>query len=145
VRPLSELRGEGFDALVLPGGFGVAKNLCDFAFKGSQGQVLPAMHAALEGFRTAHKPIGAVCIAPALLALSFPKQGFELTVGAPGEVSQEIEKLGHKHVVCSPSEIHVDSRHRVVSTPAYMYDDAPLHEVFAGIQKLVAEVIRLSA
>ena len=109
------------------------------------GQVLPGLKAKLQAFHAQHKPIGAVCIAPAVVALAFPHAGFELTVGEPGEAAQEITKAGHTHIVCAPQECHVDARHRIVSTPAYMYDDAPLHEIFEGIRKLVSGVMSLSA
>jgi len=145
IESLSELRPEDFHAIVLPGGFGAAKNLSDFATRGSGGQVLPGLKAKLQAFHAQHKPIGAVCIAPAVVALAFPHAGFELTVGEPGEAAQEITKAGHTHIVCAPQECHVDARHRIVSTPAYMYDDAPLHEIFEGIRKLVSGVMSLSA
>lgn len=144
VLPVSELLAAEYDAVVLPGGYGAAKNLCTFAFKGSQGSVRPELQKILTSFHAAKKPIGAICISPALVALAFRGQGFELTVGAAGEAAGEIEKLGHRHVVCAANGCHVDSVNRVVTTPAYMYDDAPLHEIFEGIRKLVGEVVRLA-
>lgn len=145
VRPLAELRASEFDALIMPGGFGAAKSLSSFAHDGSSGNVLPELGYILHQFYEAKKPIGAICIAPAVLALAFPEKKIELTVGAPGDASIEIEKLGHTHVARKAHEIHVDRAHRIVTTPAYMYDDAPLHEVFEGIQSLVEEVVSLAA
>lgn len=144
VLPLEELDPDDFDAVILPGGFGAAKNLCTFATHGSQGSVRKELKDALRKLHGAGKPIGAVCIAPAILALSFPDQKLELTLGAQGEAAQEIEKLGHRHIETQPNEAHVDRTHKVVTTPAYMYDQAPLHEIFTGIQKLVNEVITLT-
>lgn len=144
VLPLSALAARDYDAVILPGGFGAAKNLCTFAREGSNGSVLPALKGALEAFHAAGKPIGAVCIAPAILALAFKGAGLELTVGAPGQAAREIEKLGHRHEACAPSEAHVDAKNRVVSTPAYMYDDAPLHEIFTGIRLLTQAVVQLT-
>lgn len=140
VQPLSKLRAAGFDGLAIPGGFGAAKNLCTFATQGSGGIVNPEVQRVLQEFHAAGKPIGAVCIAPALVALAFPKQGFELTLGAKGEASAELEKLGHRHVEKKPNEWHCDRKHRIVTTPAYMYDGAPLREIFAGVHGLVKEV-----
>jgi len=80
VEPLTELKVENFDALLIPGGFGAAKNLCDFAFKGSQGQVIPEMEKVITGFFTTKKPIGAICIAPAIVAIALRKKGLLLTV-----------------------------------------------------------------
>jgi enhancing lycopene biosynthesis protein 2 len=144
VKPLSELNAADFPALILPGGFGAAKNLCSFARDGSAGTVDPEVQRVLTAFRAARKPIGAVCIAPAILALAFRGASLELTVGAKSEASAEIEKLGQRHVVCPPSAAHVDEKNRVVTTPAYMYDSAPLHEIFEGIRSLVREVCRMA-
>ncbi|MGZ3696415.1 MAG: isoprenoid biosynthesis glyoxalase ElbB [Bdellovibrionota bacterium] len=144
IQPLGKLRAQDFDMLVIPGGFGAAKNLCTFAIEGGKGKVLPEMKAVLEGFQSAGKPIGAVCIAPAILALAFPGKKFELTVGAKSEASAEIEKLGHVHVEKAAHEWHIDRKNRVGTTPAYMYDDAPLDKIFSGIKGLVAELCRLA-
>jgi enhancing lycopene biosynthesis protein 2 len=145
VRPLAAARAGEFDFLVLPGGFGAAKNLCSFASQGAKGKVDPEVQRVLQDFREEGKPIGAVCIAPAVLALAFPGQGLELTLGAEGEAAEEIRKLGHKHVPKQPSAWHLDRKHKIATTPAYMYDDAPLHDVFAGIRGMVAELCRLAA
>lgn len=144
VLPLSKLDAKEFDAIVLPGGFGAAKNLCSFAREGSAGSVRADVQAVLESFHSANKPIGAVCIAPALVALAFKGKNFALTVGESNEEAQEIQKLGHRHHVCAASETLIDGDNRIVSTPAYMYSDAPLHEVFTGIQKLVRNVVKLA-
>jgi enhancing lycopene biosynthesis protein 2 len=144
VQPLQRLNAFEYDFLVLPGGFGAAKNLCDFAMKGSGGKVHPEVKKTLEAFRAAGKPIGAVCIAPAILALAFHGSlKLELTVGGRSEAAEELEKLGHKHVEKQANEWHVDRANKIVTTPAYMYDSAPLHEIFAGIHGLVRELKQL--
>lgn len=144
VKPLAQLNVKDFDALLLPGGYGAAKNLCSFATQGSGGKVHAEVKKALEAFHAAGKPIGAVCIAPAILALAFSGRGFELTVGARCEASGEIEKLGHRHVEKKASEWHCDRKNRVVTTPAYMHEAAPLHEIFEGIHGLVRELKQLA-
>lgn len=145
ILPLSELKSiDDYNALIIPGGSGAAKNLSTFATQGAAGKVIPDLQRVLESFYTARKPIGAVCIAPAILALSFPGKGLQLTVGAEGETSQEIEKLGHHHIVCQANECHVDGPNRIVTTPAYMYGDAPLAEIFSGILKLAHEVVQMA-
>lgn len=142
--PLEKLSPTEFSAILIPGGFGVAKNLCTFATEGSQGSVRPELRAALETFHTQKKPIGAICIAPAVVALVFQQQHFELTLGPKGEAAQEIEKLGHTHVEKKAHECHVDEGNRVVTSPAYMIDSASLADIFEGIRKTVHEVIRLA-
>ena len=77
---------------------------------------------------------------PAILAMAFPRAGFELTLGAKGEASAEVEKLGHRHIEKKASEWHCDRKHRIFTSPAYMYDQAPLHEIFDGIFGLVREL-----
>jgi enhancing lycopene biosynthesis protein 2 len=139
---LNQLNPSQFDAIVIPGGFGVAKNLCTFATEGSKGKVLPEFKSVLEEFYKAQKPIGAVCIAPAALAMALPGKQFEMTVGGPSETAQEIEKLGHKHVATEASQCHVDKKNKVVTTAAYMCE-APLHEIFEGVRKLTEEMIKL--
>lgn len=142
IQKLSELDSSQYDALIIPGGFGAAKNLCDFALKGSGGTPHPLVQEKLQNFSKESKPIGAVCIAPAILALTFRNKALELTVGAPSETSTEIEKLGHRHVVTEADACCIDNKHNVISTPAYMYDEAPLCDIFEGIRKLVDEVVK---
>lgn len=144
VKALSQLNVKDFDAVILPGGFGAAKNLCNFAFKGSKAEIDPDLAKKLVDFNESKKPIGAVCIAPAIVALAFKGKNFELTLGESGETSQELEKLGHKHIIKKVTECLVDSKNKVVTTPAYMYDKAELCDVFAGIQSLVNEVLNIA-
>jgi enhancing lycopene biosynthesis protein 2 len=144
VRPLAEAKAEDFHMLLIPGGFGAAKNLCNFASAGAAGKVNPALEKLIHGFHQSGKPIGAVCIAPAILALAFAGKGIELTLGEEGEAAVEIRKLGQKHIVKKPSEWHLDKPNKIATTPAYMYDSAPLHEIFRGIRGMVGEVCRLA-
>lgn len=141
VVPLGSLSAAAYDAIILPGGFGAAKNLANYAYQGASGSVRPDLQKILSEMHEARKPIGAVCIAPALVGLAFRGRDFELTLGAPGEAADDLTKMGHRHIVKRANECHVDTTHRIVSTPAYMYDQAPLHEIFEGIQKLVNEVV----
>ncbi|MEI7440614.1 MAG: isoprenoid biosynthesis glyoxalase ElbB [bacterium] len=140
IKALTELNPSEFDALILPGGFGAAKNLCDFASKGIEGSVIPELKEKLQVFHSANKPIGAVCIAPAIVTLAFPNMKFNLTVGSDGGVAESIEKLGHNHIITSASECCSDKKNKIFTTPAYMYDNANLSDIFEGIRKLVSEV-----
>lgn len=141
---LEQLRADDYDAIVLPGGFGAAKNLCDFATKGVEAAVRPELQALLSDFHAQAKPIGAICIAPMVVALAFKGQAFELTLGAEGGAAQAAVALGHRHTVLRPDQALVDIDHKIVTSPAYMYDDAPLHEVFEGIRKAVASLVALA-
>jgi enhancing lycopene biosynthesis protein 2 len=142
IRPLSELPTLDYDALVMPGGFGAAKNLCTFAAEGAAGKVLyEELINDITGMHEESRPIGAICIAPAVVGLALKGMAIEMTVGEAGGASAEIEKMGHKHIVCGPDQIHIDERNNIITTPAYMYDDAPLHKIFAGIGALVDAVV----
>jgi len=141
VRPLTELNVKNFDGIIFPGGFGAAKNLCTFAFHGSSGSVRADVQSILDSFYQSKKPIGAICIAPAILALAFRNKGLTLTVGAAGETADEIIKLGHKHQACRADECVVDRTHRMATCPAYMYDDAPLADIYRGIEGVVKAVL----
>lgn len=144
VESLGYCNPDEIDGLILPGGFGAAKNLCDFASLGAQGTVRPELQELLQKLQAHRKPIGAICIAPVILGLAFQGLGLRLTVGALGEVAQTLEALGHHPVVCSSDRCIVDEGHRVVTTPAYMDDDASLHDIFHGIRALVDEVVRMA-
>lgn len=144
VKSLAELEPRAFDALLIPGGFGAAKNLCDFAFKGAGGKVMPELEKKIIEFHQFGKPIGAVCIAPAIVALSLRGKKVSLTVGDKSETAQELEKLGHRLISTSVTDCFVDKEHKIVTTGAYMFGGAALHDIFTGVQKCVQEVIRLS-
>jgi enhancing lycopene biosynthesis protein 2 len=125
---LAQARAQHYDALIMPGGFGVAKNLCTFALKGADGDVLPEVETFILGFFEARKPVGAICIAPALVALTLSGQeSVDLTLG---------------NDAASAREIVIDEAHKLVTTPAYMFDDARLSDVFVGIERCVAEVLK---
>jgi len=143
IKPLCSLHAEDFDALVMPGGFGVAKNLCDFAFNGAGMHVEPEVERIITGFRSAEKPIGLCCIAPILAAKLIP--GATLTLGAPSEATHAAEHLGATHVEAPVTEIVIDEANRLVTTPAYMYGDAPIHEVETGIAALVEKTLELAS
>jgi len=143
VKPLEDLAPAQFDALMIPGGFGAAKNLCDFAFKGSSGQVRPELHKIIDEFFDQKKPIGAICIAPAIVALALKGKNLQITVGESGETAEELGKLGHEHIPTQVTEAYVDRSHKIVTTGAYMFGNAKLHEVFTGIHNCVKEVVRL--
>jgi enhancing lycopene biosynthesis protein 2 len=142
---LARAQAGHYDALVVPGGLGVARNLCTFAQDGAKGEVRPDVRAFVGAFFQAGKPVGAICIAPALVALVLAGTGRRatLTLGADPGVAAEVEKLGARHrAVASSREIVVDEDNHLVTTPAYMFDDARLSDVWTGIERCVAEVVR---
>jgi enhancing lycopene biosynthesis protein 2 len=140
---LARLSARDLDALILPGGFGVTKNLCTFAVDGRAMRVLPEVERLVRDLRAAGKPMGFVCIAPVIAAKVLGGEHVKVTIGDDRETAAAIESWGARHVECGVEEIAVDERLRVVSTPAYMLGPwiAP---VAAGIDKLVSAVLEMA-
>ncbi|MCB9063022.1 MAG: isoprenoid biosynthesis glyoxalase ElbB [Halobacteriovoraceae bacterium] len=141
ISPLSEAKATELEAIILPGGFGVAKNLSNFAFEGNQGEVISDLKNLLEMMRNSAKPIGAICISPAVLSLLFGKEGAKLTIGSDEATAKVIESLGAEHIKTQVHEIIVDEKLKIVSTPAYMYDEAAISDIALGIDKCVQRVL----
>jgi enhancing lycopene biosynthesis protein 2 len=141
---LKNLSVQQIDALIIPGGFGAAKNLSDFAVKGPQAVVHPEVQRILEQMIAAGKPIGALCIAPATVAKALGRHAPEVTIGTDTGTAAAIETMGGKHITCQVDQIHVDTRLKIVTTPAYMLGPG-LKEVAVGVDKLVQKVLALAA
>ncbi len=136
---LKDVKGTDYDAFFLPGGFGAAKNLCTFASQGADCTVNPEVQRVLEEANNAGKPIGFMCIAPALAAKVFGSKGVQVTIGHDAGTIQAIEQTGATHVERDAESIVVDEKLNIVSTPAYMEAKNPA-EVFAGISALVENI-----
>ncbi|BBO60201.1 isoprenoid biosynthesis glyoxalase ElbB [Mycoavidus sp. B2-EB] len=146
VKALSDADPTLLDALVLPGGSGVAKNLSDFATQGSDCLIEPELSQLIQEMYKAGKPTGFICIAPALLPKLFKNltdQPVRLTIGNDSHLAAMIEKVGGQHVICATDAIVVDSKHKVVTTPGYMREDASIVGVAQGIDALVKKVLEL--
>ncbi len=141
ITPLENVKSDDLDGLVIPGGYGVAKNLCEFAFKGHQASTNDKVKNLILDLYKAKKPIGALCIAPALIGLVLGEHGVQVTIGDDKEMAQEIEKTGAKHINKEANEAHADEAHKIVSTPAYMYGEARLSDINQGITKCVDQVL----
>lgn len=138
ISPLSSLDADDFDAVLLPGGEGVVKNVSDFRQVGAGMQVIEALSEALAGFCQAAKPVGLTGIAP-VLAARLLGDGISVTVGRHHGVSGAISSMGGLHRSGEADDIVVDFEHRVVSTPALMQTER-LSEAAAGLFKLVDRV-----
>lgn len=128
VADLADARADALDGLVMPGGFGVAKNLSDFALKGPECDVNPDLVRLVGEMVTARKPVVAICIAPAILAAILKRHGVSgatLTIGNDADTASAIDALGQSHQACAVEEISVDEANRVVCTPAYMMGPGP--------------------
>ena len=141
IRDIKDVTAADLDAIVFPGGFGAAKNLCDFAMKGAAASAHPEVARLLKEMLHAGKPIGAICIAPALIATVLGKEAAPtLTIGTDADTAAEIGKTGAKHQDCPVTEFVIDRKNKIVSTPAYMLATR-ISEVKDGIEKCISEVI----
>jgi enhancing lycopene biosynthesis protein 2 len=142
VVPLAEIRAADFDAVFLPGGFGAAKNLSSVAFDGPGAKVDPDLQRVLREFRAAGKPIGAVCIAPAVVVCALGEGS--VTIGDDPGTAGAIAAMGGEHACCPVTEMHVDRARKLVTAPAYMYGGARISEVAAGIERAVSAMLELA-
>lgn len=142
IKDLKEVNASDLDALIIPGGFGAAKNLSNFAVKGADASVYPEVKRILEEMVSADKPIGAMCIAPATLVKALSDKNPEVTIGSDQDTASAIEAMGGQHITCTVDMIHVDEKNRIVTTPAYMLG-LGIKEVAVGIEKLVGQVLSM--
>lgn len=142
IRDLAQVKASDFDALILPGGFGAAKNLCDFAVKGADCSVNPEVARLVRETVAAKKPLAAVCIAPALVArvLGGDKKSPALTIGTDPGTAGALEAMGAKHHSCPVKEFVIDKQNKLISTPAYMLAGR-ISEAADGIEKTVKALI----
>lgn len=139
---LAEANAADYDALIIPGGFGAAKNLSNFAVKGAEMSINGDVMQFVQAIHDQGKPVGLVCIAPAMVPLLFG-EGTQCTIGNDSEVAGAIETMGGEHVACEVHDIVVDEAKKVVTTPAYMLAGR-ISEAAAGINKLVDTVLSLA-
>jgi enhancing lycopene biosynthesis protein 2 len=142
VEDLADVKGDAFDAVILPGGFGAAMNLCSFATHGAGCEVHDEVARVLREAHEAGRPIGFICISPSIAARLFP--GATLTIGTDRDTAAALESMGAHHQERPTEEICVDGGNRIVTTPAYMTAQR-IGQVYAGIGKLVDRVLAMAA
>lgn len=142
IKDIREARVEDFDALIIPGGFGAAKNLSSFATEGAACTVQPEVLSLAEAFAEAGKPIGLMCISPAIAAKIYGP-GVICTIGTDADTAAAVTKMGGSHQECEVSEIVEDKARKLVSTPAYMLAKS-ISEAASGINKMVDRVLELT-
>ena len=143
ITDIAEISAKDFDALIFPGGFGVAKNLCTFATEGINCSVNPDVERLVKEMYQAKRPLGFMCIAPAMAAKILGEFSPKLTIGSDKGTAEAIESMGGLHVECTVDEIVVDEKNRIVTTPAYMLGPSIAH-VAKGIRKCVNKVLQMS-
>lgn len=141
IRDLRDVHATDIDALILPGGWGAVKNLSNFCWKGDRCWVDGEVYRLLREMRSARKPIGAMCIAPAIIAKTFSEEHPKLTIGTDEGVAATIEQIGARHLATHVEDIVVDEDMQIITTPAYMLARS-IREVAGGIERLVESVVR---
>ena len=131
---MADINIHDFDAVFLPGGFGAAKNLSTFATEGAACSIDGDVQRTLQGFHSAQKPIGAVCIAPAVVVRAI--NGVTVTIGSDPGTADALAAMGGQHAVHAVDECHIDTNNRVITAPAYMIDTG-IAEVAKGIEAAV--------
>lgn len=144
IRDIAEVKASELDAVILPGGYGAASNLSSFARDVEGCTVDEGVSRLLREVHAAGKPIGALCIAPAVLARVFGSDLHpELTIGNDSGTAAALETMGAKHRKAKVTEVVVDRKHKIVTTPCYMYD-ARISEVAEGAEKAVKALLELA-
>ncbi len=143
VRDAAEVKVDELDALIIPGGFGAAKNLCTFAVDGPGCRVHPDVRRLVSETADAKKPIGAICISPAILAAVLGSKKPVLTIGTDQQTAQALESMGAVHKECPVDQAITDETRNLVSTPAYMLGPS-IKDVAKGIEALVEKVLALA-
>ena len=144
IRDVAKVTPEELDAVLLPGGFGAARNLSSFAEDGEKAKADPGVAALLRGMHAAKKPIGALCIAPAVLAAVLgPDAHPELTIGDDASTAKAIEGMGARHVAANATGIVVDRKNRIVTAPCYMLATR-ISQVAEGAEKAVKALLEMA-
>lgn len=140
IHNINDVNVEELDAVILPGGFGAALNLCSFGTQGKDMSINPDIENFLKKAHSLGKPLGFICIAPVIAAKVLGNENIKLTIGNDKGTAEAIESFGAKHENKNTEEITVDENYKVVSTPAYMLGPGP-KDVANGIEKLVKKVL----
>jgi enhancing lycopene biosynthesis protein 2 len=143
IKNLADVTADQIDALILPGGFGAAKNLSEFAFKGPGGEVNDQVQRILEEMIEAGKVIGALCIAPATVGMALKEKAPKMTIGKEEGVIGALTSIGVNHQLCGVNDIAVDEANKIVTSPAYMLGPG-IKDVAVGIEKLVTKVLSMA-
>jgi enhancing lycopene biosynthesis protein 2 len=148
ITEINEVDVASLDALVMPGGFGVAKNFTKWAFEGPNGSILDSVKQLIQSFYRAQKPIGAVCMAPTTVAKALEGlANVQLTIGNTIEkspydikaISDGINATGNVAVMVSVTDVFVDTNNKIVSSPCYMME-ASISEIYMGAEKTIQKL-----
>lgn len=141
---VASVSGHQLDALIFPGGTGMAKNIFDYSMAGINCTVISDVQRLVVEILEADKPLGAICIAPVMIAkvLEYLGRTGTVTGGFNVEINNDIKAMGINTIEVGAEEIVVDKENKIVTTPAYV-DAKSMNESCTGIEKLVNKVLEL--
>jgi enhancing lycopene biosynthesis protein 2 len=140
IRALIDYNPDDFDALVFPGGFGVAKNLCSYAFDGNDMKIDRVVEKCIRDTHSSGKPIAALCISPVLITKVLGN--VEVTIGSDKGTAEHIISMGGTHINTNNGEIVIDKKNRLVTSPCYMLD-ASITDIETGTDKTIKALISM--
>ncbi len=140
INDLKNFNADDFDAIIFPGGFGIAKNLCTFAFEGTNCKVNLDAEKAIRSMHERKKPIGALCISPVLIAKVLGD--IEVTIGQDKDTAKAINAMSAKHKDTTHGEIILDEKNKIVTTPCYMLD-ANIGQIGDGANNVVKKIVEI--
>ncbi|HKL08944.1 MAG TPA: isoprenoid biosynthesis glyoxalase ElbB [Bacteroidales bacterium] len=140
INDLAKFKAEDFDAIIFPGGFGVAKNLCSFAFDGPNCKVNLDVEKAIRSMHERKKPIGALCISPVLITKVLGN--IKVTIGQDKDTAKAINEMGAKHQDTTHGEVILDEENKIITTPCYMLD-ANIGQIGDGANNIVKKVLEM--
>ena len=136
IQDLKDADPNEFSGIIIPGGFGAVQNLCDFAIEHRNMSVLPDLQRFVQTLYEQKKPLGFICIAPALITRILGSN-ITFTIGNDEKIRNEVTAMGGNPVDCASDDIVIDTQHNIVSTPAFM-NAKSLNEIYRGVTKLAA-------
>lgn len=140
------------DALVLPGGFGTAKNFTKWAFSGPDGEIDPLVRDFLRSVIKQAKPIAALCMSPTTVAKALQDTGVKSTLSVGSNeaaspydidaISGGMEVAGARVEMKTVEEVSVDVENKIVCAPCYMME-ADILQIRSNIYQAVKKMIDL--
>ena len=139
ILPMNKFNADDFDALFFPGGSGAAKNIFSYAYDGINFKVNKEVEKAIRVIHAQGKPIGAMCIAPLMVAKVIGN--VNVTMGSGNcRQAKELPMIGCKHTETTHGGVAIDKENKIYSTPCFMLD-ATLKDVYQGAWNLVEAMI----
>ncbi|MCB1185569.1 isoprenoid biosynthesis glyoxalase ElbB [bacterium] len=142
IKSISSVNINDYDGLVFPGGFGAAKNLCDFAATGADCNVNSEVARLVQAAHAAGKPMAFVCISPVIAAALLGNRGVKVTIGDDEEAAGQITEMGGRHMNCAVKEMVIDNENKIITSPAYMKAEN-IAELFDDVTASVNALIEM--